>query len=90
VWDMSIINTERMIQYRARLPRRKCECGALLDKYCDYCSDCSVARREINQNVYRHEWKINNPEKVRESYNYFNRKDVKVFNRLLRKLEAVE
>ena len=80
--------TERVAEWRSRQPKRKCECGRELDKKCQVCSECSAVNRSLNQDIYRHNYKVNNPDKVIESYNYFNRKDVKVFNRLLRQLEA--
>ena len=80
---------ERMRQWRARQPKRKCECGRELDKKCRTCSECSAVNRSHNLDIYRHNWKNNNPKKVVDSYNYFNRRDVKVFNKLLRKMEGV-
>ena len=80
-------NLERVREWRSKQPKRKCECGRDLDKYCDYCSECSAVRREINLDIYRHNYKINNQKKVVASYNYFNRPDVKTFNRLSRQME---
>jgi hypothetical protein len=81
--------TERVREWRARQPKRKCECGRDIDTRCQTCSECSAVNRSLNQDIYRHNYKVNNPKKVIASYNYFNRKDVKVFNRLLRQLEGI-
>jgi hypothetical protein len=49
--------TERVREWRARQPKRKCECGRELEKYCDYCSECSYVRRQIKLDGYRHTYK---------------------------------
>ena len=48
---------------RKKWKPRTCECGREMDKYCDWCSECSEARRYLNQAIYRHNYRNNNPEK---------------------------
>jgi hypothetical protein len=58
--------TERMREWRAKQPKRKCECGRDLDKRCTHCSECAQVRRDIKLEIYRYNYKKNNHDKILE------------------------
>ena len=47
------------------MKKRICpDCGVReLEKRYHYCSECGESRRYIAQLIYRHNWKVKNPEK---------------------------
>lgn len=49
-------------------------CGRDAEYRSQYCADCSATRREIKHDIYRHNWIINYPEKVKESRDKQNAK----------------
>jgi len=61
----------------SRYKKRLCKttgCNSTANPRSQYCSECSVASREVKLDIYRHNWKTNNPEKYKECYTEQNKK----------------
>ena len=43
----------------------KDNCGRDAEYRSQYCADCSATRRQVKQDVYRYDWKMNHPDRLR-------------------------